>query len=109
MLLLLLLLLSSTALCWDLLAYAVAAPPYKDLSLCFLELRLLFMTRSERMDYLSKSPLLLEARLPRLTWPAEPELAPAVSIVFASSRALTLAKSLNWLVFAEEAAACLFD
>jgi len=69
------------------------------------------MTLSDRMDCLRRSALLVDALLARLTWPAEPEPTPDVSIVFASSRALTLARSLNWLLLVEEDAAafCRFD
>jgi len=93
------------ALYWDRLAELAVLPPWEDLSLGFFEFKLLLMTLSDRMDCFRRSALLVDALLARLTWPAEPEPTPDVSIVFASSRALTLARSLNWLLLAEEDAA----
>ena len=63
------------------------------------------MTFSDLIDCLSKSALEVDAREPRLAWPAEPVPVAGVSIVLASSLAPRMLRSLLVMLFCPAAAA----
>ena len=78
-------------------ARLVAAAAAECFSFYFLAYRLLLITFSDRIDCFNRSAFELEARDPRLAWPADPDPPAGYSIVFASSVARARTESFSTL------------